>query len=1038
MNWKLIGQFLWIVSVLFCCAAAAGAAQMDNRVAVRFNRDIRPILAAKCFACHGPDAQKREADLRLDTASGLLGEEADSGVVIAKKPGESQLFERLTTSESDLKMPPPETGKEITAAEIELIRLWIEQGAEYEGHWAFQPVAPPASIAESIPLAVQIDRTLNSAWSLNQIEPAPMADPRTLLRRLSFDLLGLPPASEDVERFAFSPQIETYEQFVDQFMASPHFGERLALWWLDLVRYADSVGYHGDQSISVSPYRDYVIEAFNQNMPFDQFTIEQLAGDLLPSPTRDQLIASGYNRLGMMSAEGGVQDREYLAKYMAERVRNASGTWLGITMGCAECHDHKFDPISTKEFYQFAAFFADIEERGLYSGAHESGEWGPTLSVPTPEQDLKLKRLVTELNELRTTLSTSTPELEAARKQWETTVSGWQILEPNHVESESKTVLTVRPDHSILASGPTAAEDRYLLRFANVPAGTRAFRLEVLPDSSLPNQGPGRAGNGNFVLSEWQARVVATDGIIDQESLLWSGAEATFEQHGSPGNNPYGKWAIAAAIDLDVKGRPWGWAIAEQTGKSQEAVFHLAHPLNLAPGEQLELILEQRHTNPQHVLGCFRVSAALADNSKPTVLSAEIRQLVGVQQSERTSEQNLKLAEYFLANTPLLEEVRNKLTAVESEKKALEKSITTTPITRATSPRPVRVLARGNWMDENGELVAPQFPVALTKSLANNPDARRTRMDLALWLVDHRNPLTARVLANRVWKLFWGTGLSRKLDDLGSQGEWPAHLELLDLLANDLHENHWDLRRLIKGIVMSEAYRHDSAPTEFLERRDPDNRWLARQNRFRLDAEFVRDIALATSGLLVREVGGRSVFPEQPPGYWAHLNFPTREWQASSGPERYRRGLYMHWQRQYLHPSLIAFDAPNREECTADRPRSNTPLQALVLLNDPNYVEAARAFGERIMRCDSQVFSEKVQWAWMQATARNPTADELQVVTEFWHSQVEGFRIDLPAAQALLSVGGQAIPSELDGAELAAWTSVARVILNLHETVSRY
>lgn len=1027
----------WLVVGSLSSASMAIAQPSDNGPAIRFNRDVRPILASKCFACHGPDAKHREAGLRLDTAFGLFGEKNDEGVVAPSRPDDSPLLERVTIDDVDLKMPPPDSGKQLSQLEIETLRRWIEQGAEFEGHWVFQPIAPPHSTKET-PLADQIDQALAAAWSQNQLEPAPTAEPRTLLRRLSLDLLGLPPASEDVDRFAQSPSDQAYEQLVDQFMASPHFGERLAVWWLDLVRYADSVGYHGDQSISVSPYRDYVIDAFNQNMPFDQFTIEQLAGDLLPSPTRNQLIASGYNRLGMMSAEGGVQDREYLAKYMAERVRNASGTWLGLTMGCAECHDHKFDPISSKEFYQFAAFFADIEERGLYSGAHESGEWGPTLAVPSPQQAAELQRIDAEIVNLRESLGKLTPELDAARQQWESSVSKWQVLQPKHWEAESKSVLTARADHSILASGEIAADDRYQLRFEQVPAGTRALRLEVIADPSLPNQGPGRASNGNFVLSEWTARVVKTDGTVVHDGLAWSSAEATFEQLSSPGGNPYGKWAIAGAIDRDAKGRPWGWAIAEQTGKTHEAVFHLAEPLTLASDEQLELVLEQRHTNPQHVLGCFRISAAETDNTSPSVVAHDIRSLLDVKPLDRSVEQSQKIAAHFLAITPLLAESRKKLSELEIKKSTLEKSITTTPITRATVPRPVRVLARGNWMDESGELVEPHFPAALAESATELAMDRRSRMDLALWLVDRNHPLTARVLANRVWKLFWGSGLSRKLDDLGSQGEWPAHLELLDLLANDLHENRWDLRRLIKGIVMSKAYRRDSATTENLNQRDPENRWFARQNRFRLDAEFVRDNALATSGLLVRQIGGRSVFPDQPKGYWSHLNFPTREWQASGGPERYRRGLYMHWQRQYLHPSLLAFDAPNREECTADRPRSNTPLQALVLLNDPNYVEAARAFGERIMRLDSLEFNDKIVWAWTQATARKPSAEELQVVSDFWRSQVADYRQDLPAAQQLLAVGGKPAATELDPSELAAWTGVARVILNLHETVSRY
>jgi hypothetical protein len=1028
---------------------------------VRFNRDIRPILSAKCFACHGPDAKHREAGLRLDTAGGLLGESesgGDSSNIIAPADiDNSELFQRVSTTDSDLVMPPPDTGKQITPSERELLRRWIEQGATFEGHWAFEPITPPTTTTAeptlSTPnLSQQIDQVLDQAYSQLRLEPTAPAEPHVLIRRLSQDLLGLPPAIADVERFRETPTMAVYEQLVDQYLASPHFGERMAVWWLDLVRYADSVGYHGDQSISVSPYRDYVIRAFNENMPFDRFTVEQLAGDLLPQPTREQLIASGYNRLGMMSAEGGVQDKEYLAKYIAERVRNASGTWLGLTVGCAECHDHKFDPISTKEFYQFAAFFADIEERGLYSGANDTGEWGPTMPVPTAMQAAEQQRLSDEIAAINAKLTQMTPELITARTNWETGVRDWRALLPTGLVAESGTTLTARPDQSILASGSTAAEDRYELRFAEVPAGARALRLEVLPDASLPQQGPGRAGNGNFVLSEIRARIVRADestadaNTADANTadaaagkfLTFASAAATFEQTDSPGKNPYGKWAVAAAIDDDRQGRPWGWAIAGQTGQAQEAVFVLAEPLHLQPGEYLEVVLEQRHTNPQHVLGCFRLAAALPSNQEPTPLSPTLRAIVDLNADQRTAEQQQALDTYFRSITPLLAEPRAQLAEREKQLRELAKSITTTPITRTTTPRTIRVLGRGNWMDESGEVVAPSFPVALGLSPSPTDQRRLTRLDLAQWLVDSQNPLTARVLVNRVWKLFFGAGLSRKLDDMGSQGEWPAHLELLDLLAHDLRSQGWDLRRLIKGIVMSAAYRRDSAPSETLNQLDPENRWFARQNRFRLDAEFVRDQALAVSGLLVREIGGRSVYPWQPAGYWAHLNFPMREWQASVGQDRYRRGLYTHWQRQYLHPSLIAFDAPNREECTADRPRSNTPLQALVLLNDPNFVEAARVWGELIMRRPTSDREQAFRGAWAEATARPPTAAELQVLENLWQQHVAEYRQDPAAAKSLLTIAGQPLPADLDQAELAAWTSVARVILNLHETVTRY
>lgn len=1001
---------------------------------VEFNRDIRPILSDNCFFCHGPDKNKRKADLRLDTAEGLVGKPGESGTVTPGKPNDSELFRRITSTDPEQKMPPAEGTKSLTSRDIALIKKWIEQGAKYEGHWAFLPLKRPAS--ENLQTESAIDALIADELKKQNLKPSPAADRIALIRRLSFDLIGLPPTPEEVTASVNDSSPDAYEKLVDRLLKSPHFGERMAMWWLDLVRYADTVGYHGDQNMSVAPFRQYVIESFNANKRFDQFTIEQLAGDLLPNPTREQLIASGYNRLGMMSAEGGVQDKEYLAKYIAERVRNASGTWLGITLGCAECHDHKFDPLTTRDFYRFEAFFADIQERGLYSGAHADGNWGPFVKVPNAEQEAAQTKLDQEIADVKKTLATSTPELAAAQAAWEKSHVAWTVLKPESITSAEGVTLTAKDDGSILASGKNPANDTYSLVVKNPPQGITAFRFEVLPDDSLPKKGPGRAGNGNFVLSEFAVKHVVGETI--DETVPLQNATATYEQTGAAENNPYKKWAAAAAIDGDAKGKTWGWAIMEKAGQPQTAVFETVHDIAGGESSTLTISLLQNLDNPNHTLGRFRLSVATsprpirADQAPPPNIAA----LLAIAADQRNDAQKNELAAHFRSIAPALDTARKQLVEREAARKELEARVPSTLITASVQPRMVRILKRGNWMDDSGEEVTPAFPAVLSSQPLETP-TRLTRQELAKWIVSKDNPLTARVFVNRIWKQLFGAGLSRKLDDLGAQGEWPSHPLLLDHLAASFADSGWDVKQLLKSIVMSSTYRQSSLANRELREADSYNRWLARQGRFRIDAELVRDNALSISGLLVTKLGGTSVKPYQPPGYFAYLNFPAREWQNDSGESLYRRGLYTHWQRQYLHPSLLAFDAPNREECTADRARSNTPLQSLVLLNDPSYVEASRAFAENILRSGGSTTRDKLDWAFRRAVSRPIKPAETDVLERLLQSHLDEYKSDATAANELLTVGAKPAPADLDKSELAAWTSVARTILNLHEVITR-
>lgn len=777
-------------ATLFALQCTAG----EEADRVEFNRDIRPILAENCYTCHGPDRNQRKADLRLDTPEDLARVAGNIEAVRAGRIEESELLRRLLAENPEERMPPPESEKQLTPAQIELVRRWIEQGAAWQGHWAYLPIVRPEPPAVADPSLVYnpIDAFVLAALRKQGLSPAPEADRATLARRASLDLRGLPPEPEELDAFLQDSSADAYEKYIDRLLASPHYGERMAMFWLDLVRYADSVGFHGDQPINMFAYRDYVIDAFNQNMPFDQFTLEQLAGDLLPNATTTQKIASSFNRLNMMSAEGGGQDKEYLAKYAADRVRATSGAWMGATFGCAECHDHKYDPYTMRDFYRFEAFFADITENGIYHGANNNGQWGPMMPTPTREQAAEQARLDAEIAALQS-------------------------------------------------------------------------QLEAAPQ--------------------------------DPESL------------------------------------------------------------------------------------------------------------------------------------------RTRLAELEKARAALAAQIVQMPATVAREPRPIRILPRGNWMDDSGELVLPGVPAFL--QFEPEPPQRQTRIDLARWLTSPRNPLTARVFVNRLWKICFGAGLSRRVDDLGTQGDWPSHPELLDWLASEFIESGWNVKHVLRLMVTSRTYRQSSLVSREVRERDPYNRWLARQGRFRVEAEVVRDIALAASGLLVRKVGGPSVKPYQPPGYWAYLNFPPREWQNSSGPDLYRRGLYTHWQRQYLHPALLAFDAPSREECTAERVRSNTPLQALVLLNDTEFVEAARALAARVMRDAGPEAQKRIELAYRLVLSRPPRSEEVQILADLAARHLEEYRQDPAAATALLSVGAHPAPSGIDPCELAAWTSVARVLLNLHETITR-
>jgi hypothetical protein len=822
------------VGVLAGACGAAEAVPSGERVS--YSREIRPLLAKSCYACHGPDAGQRQAGLRLD-----VREVAVRRAIVPGNAAKSRLVRRVTSDDPDEQMPPPDSKRpRIDAAGAARLRQWIDQGAAFEEHWAYvPPVRPPlpdVPQADGPPGAV--DRFIAAAWQRQGFRPSPRSDPRTLIRRVSFDLTGLPPAASEVDAFVADHSPAAYEKLVDRLLAAPQYGERMAMYWLDVARYADTCGYHSDNERSVWMYRDYVVRAFNGNKPFDRFTIEQLAGDLVAGASEEQKIASGYNRLLQTTEEGGAQAKEYTAKFAADRVRNTAAAWLGSTLGCAQCHDHKFDPFKSKDFYSFAAFFADVKEAAV--GRQEQ------TPMPSAEQAAGMRQLDAELAALQKTLDAPAAGIDAAQAEW------------------------------------------------------------------------------------------------------------------------------------------------ERTSK--------AKPPQPAP--------------PKPVLDALAIEPA-----------------------KRTDPQRQALAAYYRTIAPQLAATRDKLAVAKRQRDELTAAIPTTLITIAAEPRVVRILPRGNWQNDSGEIVTPAVPAALGH--LDIGGRRANRLDLARWLVARDNPLVARVLVNRLWKLFFGQGIVRTLDDFGLQGAAPTHPELLDWLAVECIESGWDVKRMVKLLVMSRTYQQTSQGNAELEKRDPANLWLARQGRFRLDAEMVRDNALATSGLLVLRIGGPSVKPYQPAGYWSFLNFPTRDYAADRGENQYRRGLYTFWQRTFLHPSLLAFDASSREECTVERPRSNTPLQALVLLNDPTYVEAARVLAGRVIREGGTAANDRLRLAFRLVLARAPTPEEAAVLTALYEKHARQYAANVEAAKKLLEVGQTRPPDGVPPAELAAWTSVTRAILNLHETITR-
>lgn len=1033
---------------------AAALWTVAGNAQVRFNRDIRPIMAETCFRCHGPDKSSRMAGMRLDLRDEAL-KPTGNGVtpIVPGDAAQSAIVTRVFAKNASI-MPPAFAHKELSAAQMETIRRWVAEGAPYEGHWAHQPVQRPAVPADGNP----IDGFIRERLAREGLKPSPEADRPTLARRAALDLTGIPPTPEEIAAFQKDSSPLAYEKLVDRLMASPRYAEQQTMRWLDVVRYADTCGFHGDNAFPAWPYRDYVLHAFRDNKPFDEFTREQLAGDLMPNATVDQRVASAYNRLNRTSAEGGLQPKEYLAKYAADRVRTTAAVWMGGTLGCAECHDHKFDPFTARDFYSMKAFFADIKETGLVPDRGKNA-WGSQLALPTPQQQKRAEQLTRALEDAKLRLAERMKVLEPRRAAWEKQILAaydagdlaWRVQRPTAAKSANGAVLTIYNDEEvdytsydgrsltssraagngvIIASGPNPDNETYTVTLQPGAGTWKQLGLEVVMDENLPGLRVARGAD----------RLVITE--LEVES---AGRKVPFISGTSNLSNQSPEYLPAGAIDGDPK---TGWAINtyNETAKAYLAL-RFAGPLATSAGSVLTVRIRQDSDVRRAAMGRFRLALSGSEFSSPTAEKGKeipdaVRRALRLAEDKRDAELQAVVAAHFQWAAPEAQAEVAEVARWEQAAALLESAIPRVMVSEAVTPADTRILSRGNWMDESGEVVSPAIPAFLGK--LDTGGRRATRLDLANWLVRPGNPLTARVTVNRLWRQFFGTGLSKVLDDLGSQGEWPTHPELLDWLAAEFVQpayqaegtHAWDVKHLIRTIVMSQTYRQASMSTGELDERDPDNRLLARQSRFRVEAEVVRDIALSVSGLLVEKLGGPSVKPYEPDGYLATLNFPKREYAASRGEDLYRRGVYTFWQRSFLHPSLLTFDAPTREECTVNRVNSNTPLQALLLLNDPIYVEAARVFAQNILHYGRD-WNARIDWAFLRAAGRTPMAAERSALTTLYSRNLAQFQRSPEDARQLAHEGEAPVAATLPVAELAAMTTVARAILNMHETITR-
>ncbi|MCS6851097.1 MAG: PSD1 and planctomycete cytochrome C domain-containing protein [Gemmataceae bacterium] len=1014
----------------------------DGTTEIQFNRDIRPILSENCFACHGFDAKQRKAGLRLDVPEGAYADRNGSAAI---KPGDlkgSALWQRITSSDPDTLMPPPASRKRLTAEQKETIRRWIEQGARYQKHWAFEPPVKPAEPAvrhTSWPRNA-IDRFILARLEKEGLSPQPEADRPTLIRRVAFTLTGLPPTVAEVDAFLADTAPDAYERLVDRYLQSPRYGEEMARHWLDVARYADTHGLHLDNERSMWAYRDWVIKAFNDNLSFDRFTLWQLAGDLLPNPTLEQLTATGFNRCNVTTSEGGSIPAEFTYRYAVDRTSTVIQTWMGLTGGCAVCHDHKYDPLTMKEFYSLYAFFYSAADPAMDGNVHNTA---PFVQLLTPEQQAALDELRRRESQVRQRLEHAVRDLD--------------YLDPAELPPEQEDVSETVFDDSF----PLGVTVRNTLR--NPPDWI------VDPDFGAPS--------GRRVLRQAASRFFET--VIQCQLMPLTVPEGgRFEVwlRIDPKDVPQ-----AVVIDLNAGGkRRIGWgeegsldgsipqmAAARRRGPLPPAgawtrLEFTAEEMGLQPGQRVESISLQ-HTGGVVYWDSFHLHGTSTTATDPRAsfrawwrlstgrpifpdLPGELQGVLRQGPDKPTKpELWLKLREYYLAylarpTDAEFSALRRTWDEARAARLAIEEGAAGTMIFRELDqPRQAFVMLRGQY-DKPGEKVEPDVPAIFPPLRKEKPNGRATRLDLARWLLADDHPLTTRVTVNRFWQQVFGTGLVKTSYDFGSQGEPPSHPELLDWLAVHFRESGWDVKALMRLLVTSATFRQQARLTPELRFRDPENRLLARGPRIRLDAEQIRDNALFVSGLLQLQMGGKGVKPYQPPNIWEPVGYAdsnTRFYLQDHGDALYRRSIYCFLKRTAPPPFMSNFDAPNREQFCTKRERSNTPMQALQLLNDVQHFEAARALAERALAEGGQTPEQRIEFLYRTVLARRPDAEEQRLVRQFLATQQKYYEANLEAARRVITVGESAPRNVAPVSETAAWTLVANLILNLDETINR-
>jgi hypothetical protein len=1023
-----------LVAVWFGASLATGIAEEP----ISYNRDIRPILSDKCFQCHGPDEESRQAELRLDMRQSAIEDRGDGAAIAPNDPTTSHLLERITSDDESVRMPPPETNKTVTSAEAAKIRDWIEQGAKYEGHWSFSPISRP-----SLPVVTngdwaknEIDHFISAGLASKGLTPSPLATPATQVRRVYLDLLGILPPPDVVQRFAADPTDKAYVALVDKLLANPQYGERWGRYWLDQARYADSHGYTIDGDRTMWPYRDWVIHALNRDMPFDQFTIEQLAGDLLDSPTRSQLVATGFHRNTLINQEGGTDNEQFRNEEVVDRVNTTSAVWLGLTVGCAQCHTHKFDPITQKEFYQLFAFFNDNEDVNNTGPTVEVHENELFLGEIPPSLQEKLQLAQQQVAELRKTRGARqekwVTELLASLRN-EGNLVEWQSLRPTETKSRSAK-LTVLDDGSVLAAKGEEKE-LYTVTFAVEP-GTKigAVRLRVIPHHSLPNKGPGLAGNGNFVLTD--VHVAA-----DEQELSIIRAQASHHQPKFP-------------IENSLDGKPTtGWAINVAKGsKKKMNAPHEAHFIleNMVTVEgKITLTLDHQANGSFYNVGRFAVD--ISESAPTVIVEAQLLAALGTVAAERTDAMKKILTDEFTKQDA---EVRVAERAVQAVKNEIGYgAVVRSMVMRdRAEPRETFVQIRGDFLRPDKDLgpvtagVPAVFPALPPQPQPPQPQPpqpqppqngppqkKRTRLDLARWLVAPQHPLTSRVTVNRIWLRYFGDGLVTTDNDFGTQGTYPTHPALLDWLAAELMESAWSLKAIHRKIVTSATYRQSSHVRDDLVDTDPLNRWLGRQNRLRFDAEIIRDAALSASDLLEKRIGGPSVRPPQPEGVYAFTQ-TKKNWSNDAGANRYRRALYTRFYRSAPYPLFTTFDSPDFQAVCTSRVRSNTPLQSLMMANDAAQFELSQGLAARVLAEVPGSESERISRIYRICMSRAPSANERSAVSGFLERQTKYFE---SAPEDARRIAPSAIAEPTRIAKAASWTTLARALMNTDEFITR-